>query len=66
MTATDLAKRMVQLLEEDGRISVGVEAPVEWFPKPTQADPNALDSGEAQAVLSVEGRRFCISVEPLD
>lgn len=42
-----------------------IEAPPKWFPKPTEEDPNAIETGEAQATVNVEGRRYCISVEAL-
>ena len=51
--------------QEGIRDSIEIEAEVKWFPRPTAEDPNAIESGEAQATISMDGRRYAISLEPL-
>lgn len=66
MIATELAEKALTFLKWQIGEALEVEAEVEFFPKPTKEDPNAIESGEAQAMVLIEGRRFCISVERID
>lgn len=67
MSTTETLNRMIGSFQFEQDIDLVFEAEAAWFPKGQQAAEPYLstEEGEAQAVVVINGKRYCVSLEEI-
>lgn len=67
MTTTENLTRILGAFQFEQGIELSIEAEPAWFPKGQHAAEPAQDGepGEAQAIITINGKAYCISLEEL-
>lgn len=67
MTPTEILSRVLLPAVPSPELAYDIEAEPAWFPKGQQAsEPSqAGEAGEAQAIIAIDGKAYCISLEEL-